>query len=123
VVLPGGELVLESGDPDFDPAPLASALTGTIAPPYRAVGVRRGDLWAVGAVSIQVERLDPDPRGTDLELTWTGTSQTLLIDGMPADASEQVALAGLAAARERGAYSAHAHRIADDLWEVLVLPL
>jgi hypothetical protein len=42
---------------------------------------------------------------------------------MPADASDAVALAGFAASRERGAYAAHAHRIAGDLWEVLVLRL
>ena len=30
-------------------------------------------VWAVGAVAIEVERLDPDPRGNELELTWNGS--------------------------------------------------
>ena len=38
----------------------------SIAPPYRALAVRRPELWAVGAVAIEVDRLDPDPRGNEL---------------------------------------------------------
>ena len=45
------------------PAPLAAALEGAIEPPYRAVAVRREELWAVGAVSIEVVELSPRPRG------------------------------------------------------------
>jgi hypothetical protein len=42
---------------------------------------------------------------------------------MPADPSSAAALELLAAAREDGSYAAHAARLDDDLWEILVLPL
>ena len=61
--------------------------------------------------------------GRDLELTWNGSVLALSVDGRPTDAGAAAALERLAAARERGSYAAHAHRLVDDLWEVLVLPL
>jgi hypothetical protein len=77
----------------------------------------------VGAAAIEVERLDPDPGGDDLELTFDGEMTTLLADGMPAGPSEAAPLRRLAESRESGAYAAHAHRLAGDLWEILILPL
>lgn len=122
VALPDGTFVLESaGAPD--PAPFAAALGESVAPPYRALAVRRPELWAVGAVAIEVERLDPDPRGNELELTWNGSELALAIDELPAEPSQAAALERIATARVRGAYAAHAHRIRGDLWELSVLQL
>jgi len=123
LALPDGRLLVESGPSGFDPGPLAAALAGSIEPPYRAVGVRRPELWAVGACAIEVARLEPDPRGDDLELTWDGSSLALVADAMPADPSHASALERIAAAREEGPYAAHAHRIEGSLFELLVLPL
>ena len=74
----------------LDPAPFARALGESIEPPYRALAVRRSDVWAVGAVAIEVARLDPDPRGGELELSWNGSELALTIDGLPADPSRAV---------------------------------
>jgi hypothetical protein len=123
VVLADGSVVVESGPQGFDPAPVAAALEPSLAPPYRAVALRREELWAVGAREIEVVELRPDPRGDDLELAWDGAVQRLVIDGLPADPSTVPALERLATGREKGQYAAHAHRLRNDLWEVLVLPL
>ena len=122
VALPDGTFVLESGG-SADPAELAAALGESIAAPYRALAVRRPDVWAVGAVGIEVERLDPDPRGNDASLTWNGSELELTIDALPASPTHASALERLAAGRVDGAYAAHAHRLRGDLWEVSVLPL
>ena len=122
VVLTGGRLLLES-DPVFDAVPLAAALEGALDPPYRAVAVRRADLWAVGARRIEVVRLDPDPEGHDLELTWDGSTHALALDGAPASPLRATALERIAADRVKGSYAAHAHRLDDDLWEILILAL
>jgi hypothetical protein len=121
VALGDGSFVLESGA--GDPAPFASALAESIELPYRALAVRRPDVWAVGAVAIEVERLDPDPRGDELELTWNGSQLGLTIDQLPVDPSQASALERIAGARIDGAYAAHAHRLRGDLWELSVLPL
>jgi len=123
VVLPDGRLLDEGAPEGFDPTPLAAALEGAIEPPYRASALRRTELWAVGAVAVDVARLDPAPEGDDLELTWDGATLALSVDDLPADPSRAVALERLAAARESGAYSAHAHRLEGDLFEVLILAL
>jgi hypothetical protein len=123
VVLPDGSLLVQSSPFGFDPAPLAAALGDAIEPPYRAFALRRPELWAVGAVGIEVARLELDPQGDDLELTWNGSTLELVADGMPADPSRATALERLAAGRERGAYAAHASRLEGDLFEVLVLAL
>ena len=123
VALADGRFLVDSGPNGFDPAPLASSLEGSIAAPYRALALRRPELWAVGASAIEVVRLDPDPRGDDLELTWDGTTLSLIRGGIPADPSAASALERLAASREQGSYAAHAGRLDGDLWEILVLPL
>lgn len=122
VALADGTFVLES-DGSADAAPFAAALGDEIERPYRALAVRRSELWAVGAVAIEAERLDPDPRGDELELTWNGSELELTIDDLPADPARGAALERIAAARVSGAYAAHAHRLRDDLWELSVLPL
>ena len=106
-----------------DGVPFAAALSESISPPYRALAVRRPGLWAVGAVRIDVQRLDPDPRGDDLQLSWNGAELVLRTDGVPADPAHATALERVAAARVRGPYAAHARRLDGELWEVSVLTL
>ena len=84
---------------------------------------RGAELWAVGACRIEVARLDPDPGGSDIELTWNGLAHAAVVDGAPQGASRVSALERVASERERGSYAAHAHRLDGDLWEILVLPL
>jgi hypothetical protein len=122
VALADATFVLESDDAG-DAARFAAALRESIDPPYRALAVRRSDLWAVGAVAIEVDRLDPDPRGSELELTWNGSDLALTIDNLPADPAHASALERIAAHRVNGAYAAHAHRLRGDLWELSVLAL
>jgi hypothetical protein len=74
-------------------------------------------------VAIEVAQLDPDPRGTELELTWNGSELALTIDELPAEPSRASALERIAARRIRGSYAAHAHRLRDDLWELSILQL
>ena len=99
---PTGRSCVES-DGGADPAPFAAALGESIAPPYRALAVRRPEVWAVGAVAIEVGRLEPDPRGDELELTWNGSELELTIDDLPAEPSRAAALERLAAERVDGA--------------------
>lgn len=122
VALADGTFVVESGG-GVDTAAFATALAESIEAPYRALAVRRSDVWAVGAVAIDVERLDPDPRGDELELTWNGSELLLTIDDLPAEPSQAAALERIADARVGGAYAAHAHRVRGDLWELSVLQL
>ena len=121
VALADTTFVRESGA--GDPAPFAEALRESIEPPYRALAVRHSDLWAVGAVAIEVVRLDPDPRGGDVELSWNGSELALTVDGLPADPSRAPALERIAVDRVSGAYAAHAHRLHEDMWELSVLAL
>jgi hypothetical protein len=122
VALTDGTFVLESeGAPD--PTPFADALRDEIERPYRALAVRRPEVWAVGAVSIEVDRLDPDLRGNELELTWNGSTLELSIDNLPADPGRAEALQRIAKARLNGPYAAHAHRLRDDVWELTVFAL
>jgi hypothetical protein len=123
VALPDGRLILEEAPSGFDASPLAAALEGSIEPPYRASAFRRPELWAVGATKIEVARLDPDPHGDDLELTWDGATLALTEDGRPASPGGASALEAIARTRERGAYAAGAHRLEGDLFEISVLAL
>jgi hypothetical protein len=122
VALADGTFVLES-DGSSDPAAFAAALGDAIETPYRALAIRRPELWAVGAVAIEVARLEPEPPGTELELTWDSSTLALTVDDLPADPSRAAALERIANGRESGPYAAHAHRLRDDLWELSVLPL
>jgi hypothetical protein len=123
VALSDGRLLVDSGPDGFDPEPLATALEGALERPYRALALRRDEHWAVGASAIETVRLDPNPRGDDLELVWDGSALSLVADGMPADPSNAAALELLASARENGSYAAHAARLDGDLFEVLILAL
>jgi hypothetical protein len=122
VALADGRLLVEEGFA-LDLEALAAGLTGTLAPPFRAVGVRHADLWAVGGSAIEVVQLDPDPDGDDLQLTWDGETLALAADGIPVDVERAEALHRVAAERQRGGYAARARRLADDLFELSILPL
>jgi hypothetical protein len=122
VALPDGTFVLES-DSATDTAAFAAALGDSIETPYRALAVRREDVWAVGAVAIEVAQLDPDPRGDELALTWNGSELELTIDELPASPTQASALERIAISRVDGAYAAHAHRLRGDAWEISILPL
>jgi hypothetical protein len=122
VALPDGTFVIES-EGGADPTAFADALGDDIERPFRALAVRRPGVWAVGAVSIEVDRLDPDPRGNELELTWNGTALELTIDDVPAEPGRAEALQRIATSRVAGPYAAHAHRLRDDVWELSVLAL
>jgi hypothetical protein len=123
VALADGRVLVEEAPADFDPAAFAAALEGAIEPPYRGFARRRPDVWAIGASVIEVVQLRPDPRGDDLELTFDGETVSLKVDAMPSSPQAAEALRALAESREDGAYASHAHRLVDDLWEVLILPL
>lgn len=57
VALPDEDFLVEEGEGDVEP--LAEAVEARLEPPYRAHGVRRdGDVWAVAANRIQVEKLE-----------------------------------------------------------------
>jgi hypothetical protein len=123
VALADGRLLVEDSTGAFDPEPFAASLAGAIDPPYRAVARRRPDIWAVGASTIEVVQLRPNPRGDDLELTFDGEVHALRVDSLPAGPDAAEALRAIAESREDGAYAAHAHRLAGDLFEVQVLAL
>ena len=123
VALADGPILVESAPDGFDAAFLATALEGALERPYRAVAVRRPELWAIGAVGIDAVRLDPDPPGDELELTWNGETLALVADGVPAGPSAADALETIASSQVAGPYAAHAHRLEGDLWEVSILAL
>jgi len=123
VVLANGRLVVETAPPGLEARALADALRGSLEPPYRAVAVRRVDVWAVGAVAIETAELLPDPRGQTLTLTWDGDELALVRDGLPADPANAAALRDLAVQRTSGPYAASALRLDGTVWEISVLPL
>jgi hypothetical protein len=116
VALEDGTLVVDEKEPEGSLAPLADAVEATIAPPYRAEAVRRGEeTWAVAASRIAiVEEHGLD--GDELELTAVGGARTVLVDGRPtlhpARALER------AGAAEGAEYVVRARRLDGDLWEV-----
>jgi hypothetical protein len=113
--------ISEQGDPEAIPC-LEAALEGLIDPPYRAVGLRReGDVWAVGAVRIEVAELPADQEGEEIVLTVSAGEAELLVDGRPSVVGID-ALTRLAAGRHES-YVLRANRLEGTLWEVTVDPL
>ena len=99
---------------ELDLEPLADALEGSIAPPYRAEAVRReGTLWAVAARRIQVATVPEDVDGDRVVLTKRDGLQTVEIDGSAAFGSIPT-LERLAAENT----VVVARRLDDTLWEV-----
>lgn len=116
--LPGEEeelVVLTESD-----HPFARALAGAIDPPYRAIGVRRGDRWNVGARSIEVAAL-PEVDGHELTLTVRDGASSLEVDGRPSLFGVD-AVAALAEGRF-GSFVVQGRHIAGDTWEIDVSPL
>jgi hypothetical protein len=102
-------------------APLADAVEGSVAPPYRAEAVRRGPTtWAVAAVKIAVA----EARGLEgerAELVVTADAATLTVDGRTSTAHVPTfEKAGEAHGRT---YVVRAERLDGDLWEIEALPL
>ena len=81
VALPDGTLVVEQDIPDDSLGPLADALEATIAPPYRAAGVRIDhDVWSAVAEAVVVVEI-PRLEGDVVELTMFEGERELTIDG------------------------------------------
>ena len=120
VALDDGTLLLESDD-DVDLDPFADALTELITPPYRAIGIRKGEsTWALAAKGIDVARLQDEVAGEVVELAVQNGERTLLVDGTHTFGllPDLEALAG-----ELDSYVIRAVRLDGDLWEVSVVPL
>ena len=74
-------LLVEEDEPDGGVSPLADAVDGALAPPYRAEAVRRSaDTWAVGASRIEVAEVS-GLTGDEAELAVTRQGRTLEVDG------------------------------------------
>lgn len=113
VALSRDDLLVEEGPDDVEP--LAVAVEGELAPPYRAEAVRRGgDLWAIAARAIEVVEL-PGVAGDEIELVAHGGERTLVVDGQPAF--------GTIPALERPEHVVRARRLDGETWEVVVNPL
>ena len=120
VALTDGRILVDAGPDGFDPEPLAAALEGAIGRPYRAVGLRREELWAVGASTIETAEL-PFERGSEYELVRSADELSLRIDGVPTAASVRE-LERLGEGRS-ATYVVRAKRLAHGLFEIEVEPL
>jgi hypothetical protein len=117
VALADGRLFVEAGPDGFDPKPLAAALEDAIELPYRAVGLRREELWVVGASVIETKEL-PFEHGHEFELVRNAGELTLRVDGTPtADTVPELQRLGEA----RGeSYVVRARRLDRELFEIEV---
>jgi hypothetical protein len=113
VALTDGRLLGEG-----DSTALAGALAGAIEPPYRAVAVRRVDLWAVGARRIDVVELEQDTAGDEFELVRSADGESTRIDGIPSSI-HLPELEALGRARS-ATFVVRAHRLVDALMEIEV---
>lgn len=117
VALADGRRLVAPGSPAT--APFAEALAAEVAPPYRALAVRRGDgrwSWSAAARRIEVVELAPDPGGDEIVLSVRGGERTLTVDGFPAFAP-QPELERLGEHRGRD-FVLRASRLLDALWEI-----
>lgn len=118
VVLADGRSLVEEGDGDADS--LRAAVT--LAPPYRAQAVCRGNgLWVVGATQLETAELLDDPGGDTVEVSWDGQERTVRIDGRPTLRGVPE-LEGLGAVRH-DTYVVTAARLDGRIWEISVAPL
>jgi hypothetical protein len=122
VSLPDGRLIGLHGPEDAMDA-AARALQGELEPPYRALTVRReGDMWAAGAVAIEVAELPADTEGEELMLTVTQEGERALeVDGRPT--LEGIEALERAAGDRYDAYVLRATRLDERLWEIGIDPL
>jgi len=122
ITLPGGDLIVISGDGDGDLSPLADSIEEHVSPPYRAAASRQDDdRWGVGAVRIEVATISF--QGADeLDLAQSGGVSELDVDGEPSDATPPLELQRLGE-RIGGDFCVEANRIDGDYWEVKVSSL
>ena len=120
VALTDGRTLVVAGPEGFDPEPLATALDGSIERPYRAVGVRREEVWAVGGSGIETAEFSFD-RGDEFALVRGLDETSLRIDGMPA-AEPVPELDRLGEARS-ATYVVRARRLIGAVFEIEVEPL
>jgi hypothetical protein len=119
VALPDGTLVVDGED---DCTSFADALETQLAPPYRALAVRRDERrWAVAGRRIEVVELPPGVLGESIDLTVRDGERSFTVDGMPS-------FVGVPALERLGeerydAFVVHAERIDGLLWDVRVVPL
>jgi hypothetical protein len=114
VTLEDGSILAETDDLDLEP--LADALEGSLARPYRAEAVRReGSLWAVAARRIRVEPVPEQVDGDRVVLTNRDGLRTIEIDGSAAFGS----LPALERLADDNTVLV-ARRLDDLLWEVEV---
>jgi len=117
VALPGGRLLVEATTSEVA-ALLAAALAGSIEPHYRALGVRRPELWVVGALALEVVELAADVRGDAVEVVRDETGARARIDGLPSLAvPPELERTGAARSNE---YVVRAQRLDGRLFEVEV---
>ena len=115
VALSDGTLVVEEDEPDDSLAPLAEAVEDSLAPPYRAEGVRQGEsVWAVAANRIVVVEA-PELGGEEVEYVVTRAGWTLHVDGETV--LRRAPSLERAASGQGPEYVVRASRIDGDLWE------
>ena len=113
-------VVIES-DADL-PEALTGAFDGRLEPPYRVVGVRRGEaLWALGARRIETEVV-PGLEGDEIALAVGEEGTTLHVDGVQTFGSIP-ALEHLAHDRGLDDFALHAERVDGDVWELRITAL
>jgi hypothetical protein len=114
-----GTLILDEDEPDDALAPLATALEHLLQPPYRAEGIRQGEvLWAVSAVQIRVVQLPPDTVGEQVELTRFGGERQLTVDDREVSSAAFVQLDRLAPPNSD--FALRAERLDDTWWAATV---
>ena len=119
--LPAGDVIISEEQGDADVSPLADAVESELRPPYKAFAARQeGDVWAVAAKRIEVERI-PFADGDSLELSRRDSWHELRVDGEPSNAKiPELEPLGEGAGSD---YFVKAERIDGDLWEVRVTAL
>jgi hypothetical protein len=120
VVLPGQPPVVVRSTNLVDPQPLAAALAAALAAPYRALAVRRPELWVVGAIALETIELE-DARGEEIEVVRDVAGLRVRIDGLPT--ADRITTLERAGERRGDAYVARAQRLVGDTFELEVEPL
>ena len=121
VALADGRILVDAGPDGFDPQPLVAALEGSIERPYRALAMRRPEMWAIGAWATKALELRLDLSGDVLELVRTADGVSIRIDGIPS-ALSLPELEALGDDRFT-TFVVRAHRLVDTLFEVEIEPL
>jgi hypothetical protein len=119
--LPDGDLLIDEEQGDADVSALADVVEKELEPPYRARAARQdGDLWAVLANRIEVQRLE-FPRADTLELSRKDSWQELRVDGEPSmGRAPELERLGERAGPD---FFVKAERLDGDFWEVRVSAL